>query len=80
MAGGTLSGANVATDILYRCSTCNRVICSADLRVSPCCQNCNSQVFFRAPYVSDEEMAAAIARGFKYDAADFEHVPDEKAA
>jgi hypothetical protein len=80
VAAGTLSGANVATDILYRCSTCNRVTCPAELRVSPGCTNCNSTFFFRAPYVTDEEMADAIKRGFNYDEADFERVQDENAA
>jgi phage FluMu protein Com len=80
VAAGTLFEANVATDILYRCSTCNRVTCAAELRVTPGCPNCNSTFFFRAPYVTDAEMADAIKRGFKYDAADFEHVQDEKAA
>lgn len=76
MAAGTLFGANVATDILYRCSSCNQVVCTADLRLAPGCPVCSSKDFKRASLVSDDEMRAAIQRGFQYDEADFDYVDD----
>ncbi len=63
-------------DVLYRCVGCNQVLCDADFRVSPSCPVCRSMQFRRAAMVSDDEMKAAIQRGFRYDEACFDYVDD----
>lgn len=63
-------------DILYRCSECRQVVCTSDFKISPYCPVCCNMKFSRARIVTDDEMRAAIQRGFKYDERDFDYVDD----
>lgn len=65
---------------LYRCSTCSQVLCDADFKLAPDCPVCHHNRYVLARLVSDDEMKAAIQRGFVYDDKNFKYVDDSLLA
>jgi len=63
-------------DVLYRCVSCNQILCDADFRIAPTCPICRGNEYRRATLIADDEMKAAIQRGFRYDESAFTYIDD----